>query len=141
MLRGDLQNVYGNDEAVGFEVSGNAALYRGPWKISRVPEPLGDGQWHLYNLSTDPGEATDLATVRPDLLQEMIDEYVSYASEVGVIETGPEYNPFKQVQRNAYRIGLQRHWPQILFGLLVMIGLISLIIWGLGRLWRLLRRA
>lgn len=141
MLRGDLQNVYGNDEAVGFEVSGNAALYRGPWKISRVPEPLGDGQWHLYNLSTDPGEATDLATLRPDLLQEMIDEYVSYASEVGVIETGPEYNPFRQVQRNAYRIGLQRYWPAILFGLLVLIGLIGFIIWGLGRLWRLLRRA
>ena len=42
MLRGDLQNVYGNDEAVGFEVSGNAALYRGQWKISRVPAPLGE---------------------------------------------------------------------------------------------------
>ena len=141
MLRGDQQNVYGDDEAVGFEVSGNAALYRGQWKISRVPAPLGNGRWHLYDLSTDPGEATDLAALRPDLMQEMIDEYLSYASEVGVIQTGPEYNPLKQVERNAYRIGLERHWPIILFVLLVLIGLIGLIIWGLGRLWRLLRPA
>ena len=141
MLRGEQQNVYGDDEAVGFEVSGNAALYRGQWKISRVPAPLGNGQWHLYDLSTDPGEATDLAALRPDLMQEMIDEYLSYASEVGVIQTGPEYNPLKQVERNAYRIGLERHWPIILFVLLVLIGLIGLIIWGLGRLWRLLRPA
>ena len=141
MLRGDQQNVYSDDEAVGFEVSGNAALYRGQWKISRVPAPLGNGQWHLYDLSTDPGETTDLAALRPDLMQEMIDEYLSYASEVGVIQTGPEYNPLKQVERNAYRIGLERHWPIILFVLLVLIGLIGLIIWGLGRLWRLLRPA
>ena len=41
MLSGARTAVYGDDEAVGFEVSGNSALYRGNWKISRIPDTAG----------------------------------------------------------------------------------------------------
>jgi len=125
MLTGDATEVYGNDEAVGFEVGGNAALYRGTWKISRIPVPLGDGEWHLYDLATDAGETTDLADAHPDLFQDMLNEYLSYAGEVGVIETATDFNPFEQVGKNTRSGILHRYWPRLIFpGLFLFVLLI-----------------
>jgi arylsulfatase A-like enzyme len=117
MLSGARAAVYGDDEAVGFEVSGNAALYRGNWKISRIPTPLGDGKWHMYDL--DPGETTDLASARPELFQDMLNEYLSYADEVGVVPVSADYNPFKQVGKNVVRKKAREHWPGLLVAGLV----------------------
>lgn len=119
MLSGARAAVYGDDEAVGFEVSGNAALYRGNWKISRIPTPLGDGKWHMYDLATDPGETTDLASARPELFQDMLNEYLSYADEVGVMPVSADYNPFKQVGKNVVRKKAREHWPGLLVAGLV----------------------
>jgi arylsulfatase A-like enzyme len=119
MLSGARAAVYGDDEAVGFEVSGNAALYRGNWKISRIPTPLGDGKWHMYDLATDPGETTDLASARPELFQDMLNEYLSYADEVGVVPVSADYNPFKQVGKNVVRKKAREHWPGLLVAGLV----------------------
>ena len=114
MLNGERTAIYGDDDAVGFEVSGNSALYRGNWKISRIPEPLGDGEWHMYDLSTDPGETTDLASARPELFQDMLNEYLSYADEVGVVTVDANYNPFDQIGRNAIRKKASEYWPRLL---------------------------
>jgi arylsulfatase A-like enzyme len=119
MLSGARAAVDGDDEAVGFEVSGNAALYRGNWKISRIPTPLGDGKWHMYDLATDPGETTDLASARPELFQDMLNEYLSYADEVGVVPVSADYNPFKQVGKNVVRKKAREHWPGLLVAGLV----------------------
>ena len=124
MLSGARTAVYGDDEAVGFEVSGNSALYRGNWKISRIPTPLGDGKWHMYDLATDPGETTDLASVRPALFQDMLNEYLSYADEVGVVAVGTNYNPFKQVANNAARKMAREYWPMLLLAGLVLLTLL-----------------
>lgn len=113
MLSGDAAEVYGSNEAVGFEVGGNAALYRGNWKISRIPMPLGDGKWHLYDLATDAGETTDLSDAHPELFQDMLNEYLSYAGEVGVIETTPDFNPFAQVGKNTASRIMQRYWTRL----------------------------
>ena len=114
MLNGERTAIYGDDDAVGFEVSGNSALYRGNWKISRIPEPLGDGEWHMYDLSTDPGETTDLASARSELFQDMLNEYLSYADEVGVVTVDANYNPFDQIGRNAIRKKASEYWPRLL---------------------------
>jgi arylsulfatase/uncharacterized sulfatase len=114
MLNGERTAIYGDDDAFGFEVSGNSALYRGNWKISRIPEPLGDGEWHMYDLSTDPGETTDLASARSELFQDMLNEYLSYADEVGVVTVDANYNPFDQVGRNAIRKKASEYWPRLL---------------------------
>jgi arylsulfatase/uncharacterized sulfatase len=124
MLNGERSAVYGDDEAVGFEVSGNAALYRGNWKISRIPTPLGDGKWHMYDLSADPGETTDLASVHPDLFQDMLNEYLSYADEVGVVTVNADYNPFKQVGKNAVRKKARENWLGLLVAGLAMFTLL-----------------
>lgn len=128
MLQGAKANVYGEDEAVGFEVGGNAALYRGNWKLVRVPLPLSDGTWRLYDLAKDAGETTDLAAVHPVLFQDMLNEYRGYADEVGVVEMGAGFNPIDQIIANAQPIVLKRYAPHLLFVGLMLIGLLLVLV-------------
>jgi hypothetical protein len=68
----------------------------------------------MYDLATDPGETTDLASARPELFQDMLNEYLSYADEVGVVPVSADYNPFKQVGKNAIRKKVHEYWPRLL---------------------------
>jgi arylsulfatase/uncharacterized sulfatase len=86
LLKGQAEEVYGEDDSFAIEVSGAAALYRGSWKITRTPEPYGDGEWHLYDMASDSGETRDVAAQHPDLFQVMQNEFQSYAEAVGVYE-------------------------------------------------------
>lgn len=114
MLAGKSSDVYGEDEAFAFETSGTAALYRGNWKITKIPPPNGDGDWHLYDLSVDPGETTDVASNHPDLFQEMLDEYQTYATEVGVFELAPGESARKQLVINAIKGTANNYWHLLL---------------------------
>ena len=137
VLAGRADEVYGPDETVAFEVSGNVALYRGQWKAMRLPKPLGDGAWHLYDLSADPGETTDVAGRQPVIFAELLNAYQRYAAEVGVIDPGPRYNPIRQAARNIR--ARQRARVALPLGLF---GAASLLLgaYGLFR-WRRLKRA
>tara|TARA_B110000208_G_scaffold145691_1_gene175753 strand:+ start:1393 stop:2916 length:1524 start_codon:yes stop_codon:yes gene_type:complete len=59
LLEGSTSAIYGDDEAIGMEVSGNSALIRGDYKLTRNTPPHGDNIWRLYNLAVDPGEIND----------------------------------------------------------------------------------
>ena len=120
VLRGQKKDVYGKKDVVGFEVSGTGAIYRGDWKITRIPPPLGDGMWHLYNIARDPGETNDLAGKHPVLFQELLSEYQRYAKRVGVFEMPIHSSAKKQLGRNQGRQLLLRFWPVLLFFLLVI---------------------
>ena len=65
VLTGKAGNVHG-DAPLGYELSGNAALFRGDYKLVRNLAPTGDGRWRLYDLKADPGETRDLAGAMPD---------------------------------------------------------------------------
>lgn len=110
VLTGRATNVYGEDDAFAFEVSGTAALYKGNWKITKTPPPHGDGNWHLYDLSVDPGETTDVAPQHPSLFQEMRDEYNAYANDVGVFELPPGESSRKQLVINAIKGTASNYW-------------------------------
>lgn len=128
MLRGQKKHVYGKNEAVGFEVSGTGAIYRGEWKITRIPPPLGDGLWHLYNVVKDPGEANDLASKRPVLFQQLLGEYRRYAKRVGVVETPIHESAKKQLGINQMLHTARRFWAVplgLLLLLLLLLGLLA----------------
>lgn len=133
ILAGTQTEVYSPTDAVGFEVSGNAALYRGQWKILKMPAPMGDGEWHLYDLTTDPGETHDLRAEFPNLFTEMQAEYQSYAQDVGVIDPGLDYNPFKQIQRNGIKLQLSIYGTRLALFLAALIGVIW---WAIRRFRR-----
>ena len=95
VLSGQAETTYAGSESFGFEVSGNAALYRGNWKITRNAPPLGDSKWRLYDLSADPGETKDLSAENSELFESMLAEYQSYSQTVGVFELGPDDSAIK----------------------------------------------
>ncbi|MBL8537412.1 MAG: arylsulfatase [Hyphomonadaceae bacterium] len=119
---------------LGVEVSGHSALYRGDYKLVRTPRPLGDGAWRLYNIATDPGETTDLATQMPDIAASMLADYQAYADRVGVLDLPPGYDPQAQVARNTRMKTYQHYW-----WVLAILGVVALtLLWGVVRLARML---
>ena len=138
MLSGTSDTTYADDESFAFEVSGNAALYRGKWKITRNTPPLGDSRWRLYDLSVDPGETTDRASENPDLFEDMLAEYRSYAQSVGVLEVGADEYATKILTDNLTAKSLEKYWPYLL-GFILALGAAGLFMFRLGRM--LLRRS
>jgi arylsulfatase len=61
------------------------AFRRGDWKVLRLPEPYGNGEWQLYDLSSDPGEVDDLATEYPETVDALARAWEEYAQDNGVI--------------------------------------------------------
>ncbi|MEL6956458.1 MAG: arylsulfatase [Pseudomonadota bacterium] len=129
LLTGEAERVYAPDDAIGFETSGQAALYRGDFKLVRNMPPHGDGQWRLFDLSSDPGETRDLSETRPQLFGEMLHEYRLYANRVGVLELPDGYQVEQQIVRNITRKLIGFYWGWILAGLVVLL----LGVWGAWR--------
>jgi len=83
-LKGEADDVF-TGRKLGWEAYGMDAYRRGDWKVLRLPEPFGNGDWQLYNLEDDPGEVTDLASQFPDLKTELSQGWQDYAERNGVI--------------------------------------------------------
>ncbi|TWT81246.1 Arylsulfatase [Planctomycetes bacterium CA13] len=88
-----LQGLMQGEEPVAFEKRGFGSelfgirAYRlGKWKILMLPVPYGTGKWQLYDLTSDPGETTDLSLRFPDRVKQLSDRWNLYASENGVVE-------------------------------------------------------
>ncbi|AJA07740.1 sulfatase [Sphingopyxis fribergensis] len=136
MLKGGAGSVHG-DTPLGYELSGNAALFRGDYKLVRNLAPTGDGKWRLYNLKTDPGETRDLAGAQPDRFAAMIADYRAYAKANGVLDMPAGYTADEQI--NAYAFEHQGKPRLIRVGLWVggIAVLLSVLAWD----WRRRRRA
>ncbi|ETX26740.1 sulfatase [Roseivivax isoporae LMG 25204] len=132
LLSGATTENRGPDESFGFEVSGNAALYRGNWKLVRTALPRGDFTWRLFDLSVDPGETTDLSADNPELFAELRAEYEAYAAETGVLELGPEDYAEAQVFSNLLEKVIPKYWPYLA-------GLVLSLLTGVYVVFRLVR--
>lgn len=134
VLTGAAQTVRAEHEAVGIEVSGNAALFRGRWKITRVMPPAGDGRWRLYDLSADPGETRDMSGEQAELMADMLREYAAYEARVGVARLPVGYNTQRQLMANS----LQRQKG----GIALIVGVVTVLaLAGVGFLFWRRRRA
>jgi arylsulfatase len=70
---------------LGWSAYGMDAYRHGDWKVLRLPEPFGSGDWQLYNLAADPGELHDLASEFPDRTKVLSDSFADYVESNGVI--------------------------------------------------------
>lgn len=129
---GRQQQVYAEHESIGYEIAGNAALFQGDYKIVINRAPIGDNQWHLYNIARDPGETQDLSGAMPDLRQTMLKQYQRYEIENGVLPVPDGYNQRLQVALNGVR---DIYGPRIL-----LVVLSALIASGFYCAYRLVRR-
>ena len=76
--------VHGPDETIGWELHGQRALVRGPWKLLWLPVPDEETRWELFDLANDPFERNELSAQHPELMQELIDAWYRYAEDTGV---------------------------------------------------------
>jgi len=84
-LDGSVQSPRSPDDWLGWELFGNRALRQGDWKITWLYEPLGTGDWQLFNLDEDPGEQYDLSVKFSEKKIELIALWDEYAKTNGVI--------------------------------------------------------
>ncbi len=77
--------IRGPTDWIGWELFGNSAIRMGDWKLVRICEPLGPGEWQLYDLAADPGETTDLASERPEIRDQLLRHWDEYESTNNVI--------------------------------------------------------
>lgn len=130
LLRGEAGAIYGPSDSVGFNTSGQAALFRGKYKLVRTLPPHGDSVWRLFDIEQDPGETTDLSDQLPDIKSELKSEYDQYADRVGVLELPDGYQVEDQIARNIAEKLWEYYWHWIvaagLVGLITLIG----ILWG-----------
>ena len=70
----------------GWSAYGMDAYRQGSWKVLRLPEPYGNGDWQLYDLARDPGEIHDLASNHPERVESMARAWDAYAESNGVIQ-------------------------------------------------------
>jgi arylsulfatase/uncharacterized sulfatase len=113
-------------ETLGYELSGNKALFRGDLKLVSNLAPVGDGAWHLFDLRSDPGETLDLQQRQPQAFAEMQAAYADWARQQGVLPTPEGYSPQRQVMINSV---LNYWWPTYRNTLLgALAGLIAIVV-------------
>ncbi|WP_323754180.1 arylsulfatase [Marinobacter sp.] len=77
------------NRVVGWELYGRSAVRMGDWKIRRLEEPYGPGEWQLFNLKEDPTETTDLSSKEPEKLKQLLAEWDKYVKRNGVLAADP----------------------------------------------------
>ncbi|MEO1661211.1 MAG: arylsulfatase [Pseudomonadota bacterium] len=122
VLRGEIDSVYAPNDIRAIEVSGNTALYKGDYKITRSVPPVGDGQWRLFNMVNDPGETMDVRAENPEVFADLLASYETYASEMGVLEMPDGYNSLQQILQNTMKRMRARYgWILILTGVFTLL--------------------
>lgn len=85
LLDGSKESIYSSDEFVGGEMGGGKWMRQGDLKAVMIPKPYGTGEWQLFNVAKDPGEAIDLSKQKQDKLKSLVAAWDQYAKEVGVV--------------------------------------------------------
>lgn len=126
VVRGDAARAYTDDDTVGYELTGHAALFRGDYKLVRNLAPLGDAEWHLYDIVSDPGETRDLKAEMPLRFQRMLSAW-----EVFVIENRVQALPDGYSQRGQIGLNLLREQlgTALIIGMLMVLILIPFVVY------------
>ncbi len=85
LLDGSKDAIYGRDEYIGGEMLNGKWMRQGKLKAVSIPELDGTGEWKLYDVVADPGEAKDLSKQMPNKLDALKTAWEKYAVDVGVI--------------------------------------------------------
>lgn len=101
-LASDSATVHDSTEAIGYELGGNSALFKGDHKIV-INRTQRESEWGLYNITIDPGETNNLALERPELLNEMIADYQNYVEANEVLPLPEGYNRTGRILGEALR--------------------------------------
>lgn len=102
VMQGKATRTHSPEHSIGYELSGNAAMFKGDYKLVKNIPPVGDGLWRLFDIRLDPGEVHDLQQQMPERFIAMQDDYASYVKDNGVLPMPANYDPLRQIQINAF---------------------------------------
>jgi arylsulfatase A-like enzyme len=69
-----------------WEMLDRRAVRKGPWKLTYANRPWGRGRaWSLFNVERDPGEQHDLSDQHPEIVGELLDEWLTYVKANGLV--------------------------------------------------------
>lgn len=125
VLSGKSDRTHAADKAIGYELAGNAALYKGDLKLLRNLPPLGDGKWHLYDIIKDPGETTDLRETLPAQFAAMQADYADFEIRNNVLPMPAGYDYRVRLEKYSQQVLLARWWPTLLGFIVVILALIA----------------
>jgi arylsulfatase/uncharacterized sulfatase len=126
IIKGEKQRVYDEDEAIGYELTGHGVLFQGDYKLVKNLVPLGDGDWHLFDIVNDPGEVRDLKIEMPERFKQMLLAYERFTVENRVQAVPAGYSQFRQMIVNTLR---ERIGPSLIIGLLMVLLLMPLMVY------------
>ena len=130
LLYKQTQRIYGEDDAIGYELNGHKALFLGDHKIVYNRPPIGDGESRpLFDgicliSPNDPGETLDLREQQPQRFDRMQALYADFARDHGVLPVAEDFNP---QQAMFLRFAIDRfggYLIAIFLGLVVLIGVV-----------------
>jgi len=101
-LAGENQVIHSVDEAIGYELGGNSALFKGDHKIVINKLERNETEWSLYNIKIDPGEVKDLKAEQPQLYEEMLADYEAWEKENDVLPMPEGYNRGRAIFRGGF---------------------------------------
>jgi len=110
-------------------------LFKGDYKLLSNLAPVGDGQWHLYNIVKDPGETQDLQHALPELFQTLQADYAKWSKANGVLDMPTGYDPIEQVIVNSL---VFVYWPRYQWHLMAFF---TALVLGLWWFWRRKKQA
>lgn len=100
-LAGGASHVHASDFVYALEYWSRRSIRQGKWKAIWINEPVGDGQWELFDIDVDVGEQNDLSDRFPEKLRELVQLYEAYALGAGVIDD-PGFEPKYSNTNNFY---------------------------------------
>lgn len=133
VLSGTETAVYGENNAVGMEVAGNSALFKGRYKLTRTTRPHGDARWRLHDLLADPAERDDLLQVKRPLGDELLGDYEAFAAAAGVIPLPEHFDIQAQINVNTQARWLARNRTPLMFGAVTLLALLAGLVYVVRR--------
>jgi arylsulfatase len=85
LLAARKDSIRGADDFLAWEFFDWRAVRMSNWKATWIAAPFGAGDWQLFDVAKDPGEANDVSDQFPNVTQDLADKWDSYADDVGVI--------------------------------------------------------
>jgi arylsulfatase len=84
-LKGKIDFVRDDSEAVAWESLGRRAVRQGRWKATWLESPFGPDGWQLFDIVADPTERNDQADSNREKLNELTLLWEEYADKVDLV--------------------------------------------------------
>jgi arylsulfatase len=85
VLAGQAESPRTDRDYLAWEIFGVRAVRQGDWKLRWEFQPLGTGDWELYDLASDPAERHNVAAAHPDRVTALLALWNDYVRANNVV--------------------------------------------------------